>query len=138
MPLDLETLSGTFKLCNKSDNLVQLLQKLGEPPQLIENLERVEMQLEIKVTGNNFTAKTTMMGMASVNTYTLGAECEEKGLQNRKVTCTIQGDALVSDYPNHDGKGLVVRRSRRFLDDNTVRTEYKVGDLEGWYDFKKI
>ncbi|XP_078575305.1 uncharacterized protein LOC144861353 [Branchiostoma floridae x Branchiostoma japonicum] len=139
MPIDLVKLTGTWKLANKSGNLVEVLQKLGDQPQLSESeMETVEVQVEYKMSDNTVTRKIIVNGSTIESTYTLGIECEEPGTPNRKVTYTIEGDALVVNYPNHDGKGLVVRKTHRFVSDKALRTDYKVGDLEGWYEAKKI
>ncbi|XP_066299264.1 fatty acid-binding protein, liver-like [Branchiostoma lanceolatum] len=138
MPLNLENFSGTWKLSKKSDNLAQVMQKLGEPQALIENMDSVEVVVDIKASGNTYTMKYTVMGKASESTFTLGTECDDPITPNKKATHTIDGDALMINYSNHDGKGLVVRKTRRLVDANTARTEYKIGDLEGFYEAKKI
>ncbi|CAH1243060.1 FABP12 [Branchiostoma lanceolatum] len=140
MPFDLAKGTGTWKGSKHSDNHPEIMAKMGIPAEVQAMLKDAEFPVEMTVSGNTFTSKRTMLGKTSENTFTLGKECEEVDPTGHKrmVTYTMEGDTLVSVHPNHDGKGLVVRQTRKWLDDKTIRTEYKVGDLEGWTEMQKI
>nr|AAT38124.1 liver-basic fatty acid binding protein [Branchiostoma belcheri tsingtauense] len=140
MPFDLAKGTGTWKGTKRSDNYGEIMTKMGIPAEAQAMLKDAEIPLEITVSGNTFTSKGTMLGKTATNTFTIGEECEETDPtgNKRKVTYTMEGDTLVSVHPNHDGKGLVVRQTRRWLDDKTTRTEYKCGDLEGFTEMQKI
>ncbi|CAH1243059.1 FABP12 [Branchiostoma lanceolatum] len=140
MPFDLAKGTGTWKGSKHSDNHPEIMAKMGIPAEVQAMLKDAEFPVEMTVSGNTFTSKRTMLGKTSENTFTLGKECEEVDPTGHKrmVTYTMEGDTLVSVHPNHDGKGLVVRQTRKWLDDKTLRSEYKVGDLEGWTEMQKI
>ncbi|CAH1243067.1 Hypp7029 [Branchiostoma lanceolatum] len=140
MPFDLERSSGTWKIGKHSDNFKEIMMKLGVPAEALDMLITSEVSVECTVSGNTFTDKSTMLGKTTVNTFTFGEECEETDHTGtkRKVTYTMEGDSMVFVYPNHDGKGLVVRQAMRWTDDKTIRHEYKVGDLEGWAEGQRV
>eukprot|EP00058_Branchiostoma_floridae_P018413 XP_002603902.1 hypothetical protein BRAFLDRAFT_102260 [Branchiostoma floridae] len=140
MPFDLERGTGTWKLSKYSDNFGEIMVKLGVPAEYMDTFKAIEVCIECTVSGNTFTDKVTMMGKTTINTYTLGEECEETDHTGtkRKVTYTMDGDTLAHVYPNHDGKGLVVRQTLRWIDDKTLHRTYNVGDLEGWSEGQKV
>ncbi|XP_066297873.1 fatty acid-binding protein, liver-like [Branchiostoma lanceolatum] len=145
MPFDLERSSGTWKIGKHSDNFketryLKMSDSLGVPAEALDMLITSEVTVECTVSGNTFTDKSTMLGKTTVNTFTFGEECEETDHTGtkRKVTYTMEGDSMVFVYPNHDGKGLVVRQAMRWTDDKTIRHEYKVGDLEGWAEGQRV
>ncbi|KAI8486301.1 Fatty acid-binding protein, liver-type [Branchiostoma belcheri] len=140
MPYDLAKETGNWKGCGNSDNYGEILQKLGVPPDMVPKILEIEYSVEMTVSGDQFTYKITEFGQTSVNTFTLGVESEEQDAwgTKRMVTYSMEGDSLVNTYPSVDGKGLHFRSSRRFLDDNTIHTDLKVGDLEGWSEAKRV
>eukprot|EP00058_Branchiostoma_floridae_P018415 XP_002603904.1 hypothetical protein BRAFLDRAFT_130001 [Branchiostoma floridae] len=132
--------TGTWKASGNSDNYGEILQKLGVPPDMLPKVLEIEYSVEMSVSGDTFTYKITEFGQTSVNTFTLGVESEEKDAwgTTRMVTYSMEGDSLVNTYPSVDGKGLKFSSARRFMDDNTIRTELKVGDLVGWSEAKRV
>ncbi|CAH1243071.1 FABP2 [Branchiostoma lanceolatum] len=140
MPFDIAKETGTWKASGNSDNYGEILQKLGVPPDMLPKILEIEYSVEMTVSGDKFTYKLTEFGQTSVNTFTLGVESEEQDAwgTKRMVTYSLEGDTLVNTYPSVDGKGLHFRSARRFVDDNTIRTELKVGDMEGWSEAKRV
>ncbi|XP_078575304.1 fatty acid-binding protein, liver-like [Branchiostoma floridae x Branchiostoma japonicum] len=140
MPFDIAKETGTWKASGNSDNYGEILQKLGVPPDMLPKVLEIEYSVEMSVSGDTFTYKITEFGQTSVNTFTLGVESEEKDAwgTTRMVTYSMEGDSLVNTYPSVDGKGLKFSSARRFLDDNTIHTELKVGDLVGWSEAKRV
>ncbi|KAI8514610.1 calycin super [Branchiostoma belcheri] len=140
MPFDVKKFTGTWKHGECSDNYKQIMEKLGLlPPEMLDQMMGLEFPVHSSLSGNAITMKMTSMGKTVENTCTLGVECEETDPRGtkRKVTFTMEGDSLISVYPNHDGKGLSVRNSSHFVDDNTMHVAFKVGDLEGWSTYKR-
>ncbi|XP_078575221.1 fatty acid-binding protein, adipocyte-like [Branchiostoma floridae x Branchiostoma japonicum] len=140
MPFNIPEGKGTWKLAKHSDNYPEIMAKMGIPPQVQQVMKDAEVTMETTVSGKTLTNKRTILGRTTENTIILGEECEEMDPNGtkRKVTCTLEGDTLVFVYPNHDGKGLEVRQTLRWEGDNTMRMEYKVGDLEGSAEMQKI
>ncbi|XP_078674386.1 fatty acid-binding protein 12-like [Branchiostoma floridae x Branchiostoma belcheri] len=140
MPFDVKKFTGTWRHGECSDNYKQIMGKLGLlPPEMLDQMMGLEFPVHSSLSGNVITMKMTSMGKTVENTHTLGVECEETDPRGtkRKVTFTMEGDSLISVYPNHDGKGLSVRNSSHFVDDNTMHVAFKVGDLEGWSTYKR-
>ncbi|CAH1264109.1 Hypp2891 [Branchiostoma lanceolatum] len=80
------------------------------------------------------------MGKQQETTLTLGVEGEEHDPiagKKRRVTYTIEGDYLVSVFPDYNGSGTSMRLSRHFVDEDTIHTGVKFGDLEGWQVMKR-
>ncbi|CAH1243070.1 Hypp7032 [Branchiostoma lanceolatum] len=140
MSFDIAKETGTWKASGNSDNYGEILQKLGIPPSMVPKILEMEYSVQITVSGDKFTYKLTKFGMTSVNTFTLGVESEEQDAwgTKRMVTYSLEGDTLVNTYPSVNGKGLHFHSARRFVDDNTIRTELKVGDMEGWSEVKRV
>ncbi|XP_078575136.1 fatty acid-binding protein Fh15-like [Branchiostoma floridae x Branchiostoma japonicum] len=139
MPYDLVKETGTWTTSKSSDNWSECLVKLGVPPDMVEKVKQEKYDVVVTVSGDTCTYKMTEFGETSVNTFTFGVEAEEKdSMGSRKVIHTMEGDALVSNYPNYDGKGMPLRTSRRWLNDNTILSEFKVGDLEGWVENVRV
>ncbi|KAI8486302.1 hypothetical protein Bbelb_360180 [Branchiostoma belcheri] len=110
-------MAGKWKYDSYSDNYPQVMEKLGDV----------------------MTSKVVYDGKTIENSLTLGVEGEENDLSGKKkrVIWTLEGDSLVSVHPDHDGKGLSVRTDRQYVDDDTIRTTIKAGDLEGWALIKR-
>ncbi|XP_019632355.1 PREDICTED: fatty acid-binding protein 2, liver-like [Branchiostoma belcheri] len=140
MPYDLAKETGTWTSGKSSDNWGECLQKLGVPADMIEQVKNEKYVVEVTVSGDSVTYKMTEFGETSVNTFTLGVEGDEKdSMGTRKVTHTLEGDLLVSNYPNFDGKGMKMRTVRRWIDDNTIHAEFTIGDnLSGWVDNVRV
>ncbi|XP_019632437.1 PREDICTED: uncharacterized protein LOC109476049 isoform X1 [Branchiostoma belcheri] len=139
MPFDVNKSTGKWKHGENSDNYKQIMEKLGVPPEMWDQLKDAEFPVNSSLSGNVMTSKLEFMGKTIENTLTLGVEGEETdpmGMK-RKVTYTMEGEDLVSVYQNYDGKGLTVHMTRHFVDDNTIRVTFKVGDLEGWATEKR-
>ncbi|XP_066274352.1 fatty acid-binding protein, liver-like isoform X2 [Branchiostoma lanceolatum] len=139
MSFDIGKTNGTWRVSKTSDNYIQLLEKLGVPEDMAKKSLEAEYPLQMTVSGDTFSSKMEVLGKTVENSYTLGAEAmEEDALgRTRKVIYTMEGDCLVSVYPDYDGAGMVFRHSRCFLDDNTLHLDMKVGDLEGWSESKR-
>ncbi|XP_078574657.1 fatty acid-binding protein Fh15-like [Branchiostoma floridae x Branchiostoma japonicum] len=135
MPFPVEKSCGTWKHGKHSDNYQEIMEKLGLPAEMFKKMQESSFPVSSSLSGDKFTSKVEFMGKSRESTFTFGVEGEEDDMstgKKRKVTYTMEGDNLVSVYPDHDGKGTSVRLSRHFVDDNTIRTDIKVGDLEGW------
>ncbi|XP_019632435.1 PREDICTED: fatty acid-binding protein 1, liver-like [Branchiostoma belcheri] len=139
MPFDVNKSTGKWKHGENSDNYKQIMEKLGVPSEMWDQLKDAEFPVNSSLSGNVMTSKVEAMGKTIENTFTLGVEGEETDPMGtkRKVTYTMEGEDLVSVYPSHDGKGLTVTTRRHFVDDNTIRVAFKVGDLEGWATSKR-
>ncbi|CAH1243586.1 Hypp7126 [Branchiostoma lanceolatum] len=140
MPFDFEGSSGTWKVMKTSDNYPQVMQKLGMSPGNLEKLMQIGVWSEVKDLGDKYSFKSKMMGLEMDNTFKLGEECEQTDFAGtkRKVTFTVEGDDLVAVYPNFDGQGLHVRQTRTRTDQNTMRMTFKIGELVGWNEAKKM
>ncbi|XP_035699645.1 uncharacterized protein LOC118432223 [Branchiostoma floridae] len=121
MPFPVEKSCGTWKHGIHSDNYQQIMEKLGTC-----------------VICNSFMARPWAIFRSSglVVFKSSSSYCIFKFWLG-KVTYTMEGDNLVSVYPDHDGKGTPMRVSRRFVDDDTMHTDFSVGDLEGWVTSKR-
>ncbi|XP_066297840.1 fatty acid-binding protein, liver-type-like [Branchiostoma lanceolatum] len=139
MPFDVNKSSGTWKHGENSDNYMKIMEKLGVPAEMWDQLKAAEWPVNSSLSGNVMTSKVDFQGKTIENKFTMGEEGEETDPMGtkRKVIYTMEGDNLVSVYPNHDGKGLSVHTSRHFVDDNTIHVTMKVGDLEGWATSKR-
>ncbi|KAI8493713.1 Fatty acid-binding protein 12 [Branchiostoma belcheri] len=140
MPFDVNKATGTWKYGECSDNYKQIMEKFGLfSPEMLDQLMGAEFLIHCSLSGNVITFKLTSKGKTVENTYPLGVEGEETDFRGtkRKVTSTIEGDSLISVYPNHDGKGLSFHITRHFVDDNTMHVAFKFGDLEGWSTYKR-
>ncbi|XP_078657346.1 fatty acid-binding protein 1, liver-like [Branchiostoma floridae x Branchiostoma belcheri] len=139
MSFDVAKMAGKWKYDSYSDNYPQVMEKLGVPKEGFEKLRVAEFPLDISLSGNVMTSKVVYDGKTIENRLTLGVEGEENDLSGKKkrVTWTLEGDSLVSVHPDHDGKGLSVRTDRQYVDDDTIRTTIKAGDLEGWALIKR-
>ncbi|CAH1243505.1 fatty acid-binding protein, liver-like isoform X3 [Branchiostoma lanceolatum] len=140
MPFPVEKSCGSWKHNANSDNYQQIMEKLGVPAEMFKTLQESTFPVNASLSGDKYTAKVEFMGKVHEDTFTLGVEGEEDDPtvgRKRKVTYTIEGDNLVSVYPDHDGSGTSIRVSRHFVDDDTLHTDIKVGDLEGWTTAKR-
>ncbi|XP_066298315.1 fatty acid-binding protein 1-like [Branchiostoma lanceolatum] len=139
MPFDVAKMSGKWKFDSFSDNYPQVMDKMGVPSDRFEKVRATEFPLDISLQGNVMTSKLVYLGKTIENSLTMGEEGEENDTSGKKrmVTYTLEGDCLVSVYPDHDGKGLPVHTSRHFVDDDTIRMTIKAGDVEGWALIKR-
>ncbi|CAH1243502.1 Hypp7104 [Branchiostoma lanceolatum] len=108
---------------------------------MLQKLQKATFPVgKASLSGDKFTSKYEYMGKTLESTFTLGVQGEEDDPavgRKRKVTKTMEGDHLVSVYPDHDGSGTPMRISRHFVDDDTIHSDIKVGDLEGWMVSKR-
>ncbi|XP_066298479.1 fatty acid-binding protein 12-like isoform X1 [Branchiostoma lanceolatum] len=141
MPFPVEKSCGSWKHNANSDNYQQIMEKLGVPAEKFQKLQTGTFPVSASLSGDKYTSKVELMGEVREKTFTLGVESDDDDRlsgRKRKVTYTIEGDNLVSVFPDHDGSGTPVRVSRHFVDDDTIRTDIKVGDdLEGWVTTKR-
>ncbi|CAH1243503.1 Hypp7105 [Branchiostoma lanceolatum] len=140
MPFPVEKSCGTWKHDRQSDNYPQIFEKLGIPAEMVQKLKGTTFSVNHSLSGDKFTSKFEFNGKPQESTFTLGVEGEEHDQtvgRKRKVTYTIEGDNLVSVFPDHDGKGTPMRVSRHFIDDDTIHIDVTVGGVEGWTTYKR-
>ncbi|CAH1256741.1 Hypp1713 [Branchiostoma lanceolatum] len=116
------------------------MEKLGVPADMFENVKKATIPFNGSLSGNKFAIKFEFMGKTQESTFTLGVEGEEHDStvgRKRKVTYTMEGDYLVTTYPDHDGSGTPMRVSRHLVDDDTIQIDVTVGGLEGWITSKR-
>ncbi|XP_066299121.1 fatty acid-binding protein Fh15-like [Branchiostoma lanceolatum] len=140
MPFPVEKSCGTWKHDKNSDNYKQIMEKLGVSAEIFQKIQESTFPVNASLSGDKYTSKVEFMGKVHESTFTLGVEGEEDDPsvgRKRKVTYTMEGDNLVSVYPDHDGSGTAVHVSRHFLDDDTIHTDVKIGDIVGWTTSKR-
>ncbi|XP_078657777.1 fatty acid-binding protein, adipocyte-like [Branchiostoma floridae x Branchiostoma belcheri] len=140
MPFPVDKFCGTWKHGNHSDNYPEIMEKVGVTPEKFKKMQESSFPVNASLTGDKLCFKVEFMGKTWENNFTLGVEGEEEDAvtgRMRKVTYTIEGDNLISVYPDHDGKGLTARVCRHFVDDDTIHTDFKAGDVEGWTQSKR-
>ncbi|CAH1253359.1 Hypp1157 [Branchiostoma lanceolatum] len=140
MPFSVEKLCGTWKVGSQSDNFTQIMEKLGVPAEMIQKLREVKVPMNASLAGDKLKYKMEFMGKQQETTFNLGVEGEEDDPLvggKRRVIYTIEGDHLVAVYPDYNGSGTSVRISHHLVDDDTIHTDMKAGDLEGWQVIKR-
>ncbi|XP_035699829.1 fatty acid-binding protein type 2-like [Branchiostoma floridae] len=140
MPFPVDKSCGTWRHGSHSDNYPQIMEKLGVPAEMVKKIQEATFPVNHSLSGDKLTIKYEFMGKLQESTLTLGVEGEEDDPsvdRKRKVTYTMEGDNLVSVYPDRDGKGTSMRVSRHFVDDDTIHVDIKIGDLEGWTTSKR-
>ncbi|XP_066285432.1 uncharacterized protein [Branchiostoma lanceolatum] len=136
MPFPVEKLCGTWKVRSLSASYPLIFEKIGVPAEMVQNLREAKIPMNASLAGDKFTHKMEFMGKQQETTFTLGVVGEEDDPfvgGKRRVVYTIEGDHLVALYPDYNKSGTSVRLSHHLLDDNTIHTDIKAGDLEGWH-----
>ncbi|XP_019645453.1 PREDICTED: uncharacterized protein LOC109486181 [Branchiostoma belcheri] len=140
MPFPVDKFCGTWKHGDHSDNYPQIMEKIDVTAEKFKEMKESPFPIDASLTGDKLSFKVEFMGKTWVTNHTLEVEGEEEDAvtgKMKKVTYTIEGDKLISVYPDHDGKGLAMRFCRRFVDDDTIHVDVKAGDVEGWIQFKR-
>nr|ABF83552.1 fatty acid binding protein [Branchiostoma belcheri tsingtauense] len=139
MPFPVDKFCGTWKHGSHSDNYLQMMEKFGMSAEMLKKIQESTFPMNASLVGDKLTFKVEFEGKTYENNFTLGVEGEEEDAtsgKKRKVTYTIEGDHLVSVYPDPDGK-VTSRVCRHFDDDDTIHTDIKAGDVEAWTKSKR-